>query len=311
MIVLAGIDGGQSSTTARIADEFGVALGEASGPPADLVGEPRESPRQAEVLDAVVADALAAAGLPAATPLAALVAGLSGYDEGVSQAPRLRANAAASLFVHDTVIAHAGALAGASGIVVLAGTGSVALGCDPPGSPFVRAGGWGFFFGDEGSARWIARTALRRAMWQADYGEPGPLERLALAHFATGSLRALQHAVGHGEIGRPALAAFAKPVLRAARSGDSDACEVRRSAAGELAVLARTVDDRLPPASLRLVSYAGGLFADEAFSEAFEDALVVALPHAEIIAPLGGPLEGALRLAVRAAGLETPADARA
>ncbi len=310
MILCAGVDGGQSSTSARVGDESGAVVGAASGPPADLVGEPRGSPRQAEVLDGVLADALAAAGLPAGTRLAAVVAGISGYDEGVSPAPHLRANAAQSLFVHDTLIAHAGALAGAAGIVVLAGTGSVAVGCDPPGSPLVRAGGWGYFFGDEGSALWIARAALRRAMWQADFGEPGVLERLALAHFASNSLRALQHAVAHGEIDRPALAAFAPAVLAAARAGAADACAVRRTAADELAVLARTVDERLPPASLRLVSYAGGLFADEAFGEIFEDSLVLALPHAEIVAPLGDPVDGALRLAFHAAGLAAPADAR-
>jgi N-acetylglucosamine kinase-like BadF-type ATPase len=307
VIVCAGIDGGQSSTKVRIGDEHGAILGEANGPPADLVSEPRDSPRQAEILDGVLAGALAAAGLPAATRLAALVAGLSGYDEGVSPTPRLRANVATPSFVHDTLIAHAGALGGAAGIVVLSGTGSVAVGCDPPRSPLVRAGGWGYLFGDEGSAFWIARTALRRAMWQADLGLPGALERLALVHFASDSLRALQHAVAHGEIGRPALAAFAAAVLTAARAGDADGRAVREAAAVELAALAQTVDERLPPASLRLVSYVGGPFADEDFSAAFEDALVLALPHAEIIEPLGEPVEGALRLALRAAGVEPQA----
>ncbi|MGP6159468.1 MAG: N-acetylglucosamine kinase [Vulcanimicrobiaceae bacterium] len=311
MIVCAGIDGGQSSTEACVGDEHGTILGKASGPPADLVDEPRDSPRQAHVLDGVLAEALAAAGLPCDAPLAALVAGLSGYDEGVSPVPRLRANAATISFVHDTTVAHAAALAGSAGIVVLAGTGSVAVGCDPVDSPPVRAGGWGYFFGDEGSALWIARTALRRAMWRADFGGAGVLERLALKHFALGSLRALQHAVAHGEIDRPALAAFAPAVLAAGRAGDADARAIRSNAADELAALAQTVDERLEPASLRLVSYVGGLFADEAFSEAFEDALVVALPHAEIIAPFGEPVHGALRLAMRAAGLARPADTRA
>jgi glucosamine kinase len=310
MIVCGAIDGGQSSTAARIADEHGAVVGEALGPPADLVGQPRDSRRQAEVLDDVLARALAAAGLSPDTALAALVAGISGYDEGIATPPRLRVNAANVSFVHDATIAHAGALAGGAGILVLSGTGSVAVGCSDPAQPLVRAGGWGCFFGDEGSALWIARTALRGAMRREDRGSPSTLGRLGCERFGVASLRALQHAVAHAEIDRPSLAAFAPFVLAAAERGDRDALAVRREAVAQLAELARTVDERLLPAPLRLVTYAGGLFENAEFSAAFEDALVATLPHAEIVEPLGDPLYGALRLAFRAAGIEPESLAR-
>ena len=51
---------------------------------------------------------------------------------------------------------------GAPGIVVIAGTGSVALGWD--GERFARSGGHGFLLGDEGSAYWIGREAVRSAL---------------------------------------------------------------------------------------------------------------------------------------------------
>ena len=82
------------------------------------------------------------------------------------------------------------------------------------------------------------------------------------------SLRAVQHAFAHGELGRPALAAFASEVLACAADGDADAVDVCAAAAAELADLAATVDARLEPVSLRLVSTSGGLFADDAFLSA-------------------------------------------
>ena len=64
--------------------------------------------------------------------------------------------------MHDTPIAHAGALEGRSGVVVIAGTGSVVYGRNDEGWS-CTLGGWGFLFGDEGSAFAIARDSLARA----------------------------------------------------------------------------------------------------------------------------------------------------
>ncbi|GAC1397161.1 MAG: hypothetical protein NVS1B2_16820 [Vulcanimicrobiaceae bacterium] len=295
----AGIDGGQSSTVAVLGDAT-VTLGRGSGPPADLVGVARDSARQRDALGAALDDACDVAGLARVTRLRALVAGVSGFDADLCIVPDLAPRAHAVRVVHDAEIAHAGALAGAVGIVVIAGTGSVALGNDEPGR-FVRAGGWGSAFGDEGSALWIARSALRRAMLRMDRCEPSAVGALALAAFAVPSLRAIQHAVGHGEIGRPALAAFASDVLAAATDGDADAREIRTAAAAELADLVAIVDRRLEPASWRLVSYAGGVFNDGAFVESFGDAVTEAVPHANLVRPAGDAASGALVLARRLA----------
>ena len=62
----------------------------------------------------------------------------------------------------DADTARYGAFLGAPGIVVIAGTGSVALGWD--GERFAYAGGHGYLLGDEGSAYWIGREAVRAAL---------------------------------------------------------------------------------------------------------------------------------------------------
>ena len=298
MKLFAGVDGGQSSTVAVVGDAAN-ALARGSGPPADLVGEARDSTRSRDALEDALDAALDLAGIARTTRFAAIVAGISGYDEGISYPPDLVPRAERVRVVHDTEIAHAGALDGAAGIVVVAGTGSVALGNDARRDAFVRAGGWGFFFGDEGSASWIARTALRRAMLRADRGETGTLEERALAFYGAVSLRAIQHAFAHGEIGRPALAAFSSDVLAAAEEGDGDARAVRDAAAMELADLVAVVDGRLEPISWRVVSFAGGLFADAAFVDAFGNALLEAVPRANLVSPAHDPAGGALLLARR------------
>jgi N-acetylglucosamine kinase-like BadF-type ATPase len=296
LTLFAGIDGGQSSTVAAVGDSGGE-RGRGIGPPADLVGGPRDAARQAAAIEVALAAALEIAGFPAATRFAGLVAGITGFDEGISAIPDLNPFAERFAVVHDTAIAHAGAFGGAAGIVAIAGTGSVALGHGEPGSAFVRAGGWGYFFGDEGGAIWIARTALRRAMLRHDRGEGSDLEERALASFGAVSLREIQHGFAHGEIERPALAAFASDVLESAAAGDADAVAIRAAACAELAELVVTVDRRLAVSAARSVSYAGGLFENDAFVEVFRNSVAAAIPNASVNAPEQDPVGGAFVLA--------------
>jgi len=66
----------------------------------------------------------------------------------------------------DAELAVEGAFDGNPGVVMIVGTGSIALGRTPSGE-FVRCGGWGIELDDEGSGAWIGRegiTAIFRAL---------------------------------------------------------------------------------------------------------------------------------------------------
>lgn len=299
----AGVDGGQSGTVCAIGDERGIVVARASGPPADLVGEARDSPRQAAVLDHVLSAALAHANLPAETRFAAIVAGLSGYDEAESPVPAPAASSERFRVVHDTEIAHAGAFDGSAGIALVAGTGSVALGIDVDGNR-ARAGGWSYLFGDEGSAFWIAREAIAGAMREEDFGSPSGLRAGALDYFGVASLRALQHAVAHGEISRSALAGFATVVLQAAREGERGALDLRRRAVDALARLVHVVHHRLGAARELPIAPLGGMFSDGEFHEHWKWAMRALERSATIVKPRYDPVVGALRLAYRDAALD-------
>lgn len=304
MRLLLGIDGGQSSTVGLLAEEFGRIRARAVGPPADLVGEPRDSRRRAEVLEAVAASARVQAGLPTNVAFAAVVAGLSGHDPGEPAPPPPRLRAARLLLVHDAETAHVGAFDGGDGIVVVAGTGSVALGV--AGEVRARAGGWGYLFGDAGGAFAIARAAVVRAMEAEDRGRALTLGEAALRHAGAPTLRALQAAFAHGDLSRPALAAFARTVAALATDGDDDARKVVAEAAVALARLVETVDARLPATSRRDVAGLGGVFRGDAVRRAFEAEVAARLPHARLMPPRRDAAFGALILAFREAALPVP-----
>lgn len=294
-----GVDGGQSSTTAIVADEAGHVLGRGVGPAADLVGAARDSVGQARAIDAAISAARRAGGLADEIVFDSVVCGISGYEEG-DVAPRLETRTRGLRIVHDAEIAFVGALDGGAGIVAIAGTGSVALGVDESARR-VRVGGWGFLFGDEGSAFWIARRAATLAMHRADRGETSALGRALLAHTALSSLREVQQAFAHGELTRSALAAFAPGVLQLARAGDIDAHLIRSDAARALAELVWRAHAQLAPMLGRQVSYAGGVFGDQPLRDTWREAVRERMPDAAISEPRAEPALGAVRLAREAA----------
>jgi len=304
-ILVAGLDGGQSSTSAAIADDAGRILGRGNGPPADLVGEHRDSVRRRGAIAQALGAAASAAALSPAARLAAVVIGLSGHDGDPQHVPEFAPFADAVVVVHDSVIAHAGAFRGDAGIIVLAGTGSVALGNATHDGPYVRAGGWGYFFGDGGSALAIAREAIACAMRDADRGEPSQLQEAALHFFGVADLREIQHAFAHGELTRPALANFAERAIAMAPDEElampTQASQLRNAAAHALAELARVVDGRLPATPSRRISHAGGVFRNEGLLRGFRVAVEQKVEDAVLVDPAGSPIDGALLLARRLA----------
>jgi N-acetylglucosamine kinase-like BadF-type ATPase len=298
---VAGIDGGQSSTTAVVVDERGTLVARGTAGPAGHVDEPAGSTKCADACTYALTRALDAAGLPRDTPLAAVHIGLSGWDARFDGARPVFAARTVHL-EHDAPVALAGAVQTRPAVVVIAGTGSVAYGEDGAGTA-VRVGGWGFLFGDEGSAFAVARDALAHAMAEDDRGVRSPLGDAALAYFDRRSLREIGGAAILGRIPHGELASFARVVHDAARLGDPDALAIVDDAAAALAGLAA-----LAIARLKLgdevpvpVALAGGAFANEAFAARTRERLgALALPARY------EPAVGAALLAFADAGLPVP-----
>jgi glucosamine kinase len=106
------------------------------------------------------------------------LAGLRGPEHAADMAARLAAATGVEVVVvDDTEAALVGAFGAGPGVIVIAGTGSNALGQSGDGRT-ARAGGYGFLVGDEGSAYWFASQAVRAALHSSDGSGPksGALE---------------------------------------------------------------------------------------------------------------------------------------
>ena len=135
--------------------------------------------------------------------------------------------------VTDAVIALEAAFGPGPGVIVIAGTGSVAYGRNVAGQT-AHAGGWGFAISDEGSGHWIGRTAVSGVMRAYDEGRADADARNTL--LPAGIMRAW----GVGTHGQLVLAANATPardfaglfpeVLRAADAGDASAADAETAA---------------------------------------------------------------------------------
>lgn len=205
------------------------------------------------------------------------------------------------LMAADALTTHTGALGGRAGVVVAAGTGSVALGTDLQ-DVWKRTDGWGFLLGDRGSGAWVGQQGLRcalRARDGAHGGSPGLLLRLEACF---GDVDQLERQIyrGHGATSS-LLASFAPEVAAVAHAGDPVARRIWWDAGtylGETAVAAAVAG--LAPR----FSWGGGLFDVGALLyEPFRDEVRRHVPGACLLAPEGDSVTGALALAESGADL--------
>jgi N-acetylglucosamine kinase-like BadF-type ATPase len=139
----------------------------------------------------------------------------------------------------DGEIALESAFGTSPGIVVCAGSGSIAYARDPTGV-VRRAGGLGPILADDGSGYEIGRAGLRVAARAADGRSVGT--SLAKAIFAAAGVSTLNELVDWAwEAGRPTVAGLAEIVCREAHSGDEAARKIVDNAARELGQLGATL----------------------------------------------------------------------
>jgi len=213
--------------------------------------------------------------------------------------------------VGDMEIALEAAFGTGPGVVVIAGTGSIAFGRDRQGKT-VRAGGWGFAISDEGSAHWIGRAAVSASLRAADVGgdasvtaKNSPLADALFKAWGVTSLAELARAAN--AIPPPDFAVLFPLVVSA--TDDELAQQVLDQAGRELAQLAAVAIRRLFGARNEpsvQVAMTGGVFRHAALvRQVFENEVQRFDARVQIHSQIVEPVEGALRLARKMAALKT------
>jgi N-acetylglucosamine kinase-like BadF-type ATPase len=204
------------------------------------------------------------------------------------------------LVVNDALIALQAGIGAAAGIVIVAGTGSIAYGCDRHGNA-ARAGGWGYVLGDEGSGYWMGRLALRAIVREVDGRSPATsLTPRMLAHFGVARPEELLQTVYHQDF-KPAAVAALAPYVQAARDeGDAVATAILDRGAKELAAAAASVTSQLELNSEEFTFVlAGGMFKVVPWLREEVTRLLVAIaPQSRTVLLEVEPAFGAVRLAL-------------
>jgi N-acetylglucosamine kinase-like BadF-type ATPase len=255
-----GIDAGGTKTVCLLADDRGMIVSEGRGPGANLhvAGELGVE----KVLHELMEQAIGDRGI---TP-AAICLGIAGVDRDAEEQTvraimRRIGQRSRVVVVNDALIALVAGAKDAPGIVIIAGTGSIAYGRSQNGDA-ARAGGWGHMLGDEGSGYWIGRETLGAVMRAADGRGPATaLSADVLAHFSISDLSQLPRIVYDDEQPRTSVAALGPLVQHASMRGDAVASRILERAADELVLAATSVATRLAMrGDAFTVFLAGGVF---------------------------------------------------
>lgn len=295
-IYVLGLDGGGSHTQCVILDQSGAEIGRGVGGASNHQSVGVEAAAQA--IAKTIESALEAAGNPS---LSAACWGMAGLDRAEDE--KIIQGVAEQLLphfpvkvVHDSTIALVGGTAGKQfGVVIISGTGSIAVGYHPSGR-MERAGGWGYLLGDEGSGHSIALRGLNAATRAYDGRD---LKTSLIDGFVneTGekSFENLVSRIYLENWSAPEIASLAPTVLSAAKEGDIVASEIVERTALELSLSARVVIEKLGMEgdTFDLILAGGICKGSPKIVELIRDQIRKYAPQAEVKLPIREPVVGA------------------
>lgn len=294
-----GIDAGGSKTA--------LVAGSTSEVYADPLLGPGANPNRvgfeaaAETLAALIENARARFAPEARVSICAGVAGVGRPDERTHLQEALRTAWAEQhgaplpgtcTIVTDADIALAGALGDASGVLLIAGTGSILLGQTPDGRR-VRAGGWGYLLGDEGSGYAIGMAGLQAVADAFDGGPATVLTDLVAEAHGLASAEALIHKVYHADWSPADVAPL---VLAAARRDDMTARRIVHEEIDQLLHRLSWLYAREPSLN-PILSYVGGVVETSFYQGVLANRLAARLAGWRLQAPNASPVQGALQQA--------------
>ncbi len=302
-----GVDGGGTQTVCLLADLEGNVLGQGQAGPSNF-----QAVGLNEAIDSIEqAIRTAMGGMPmTSSPIVdAICLGLAGVDtpqdeELIRRHIEIRHIARQVCVVNDTEIALIGGVGGERGVAVVAGTGSAAFGCNGQGHK-VRAGGWGWILGDEGSAFDIGRQGLRAVVRALEgHGEATALIETLMQQWHLTKPNELTASLRARTWSRSDVARLAEWVSQTALPGDGVAGQIMTRAGEDLGVLTTRVIEQLHLRGEFSIVLTGGVFrAGALIREPLQRTVHAVAPAAQLALPIHPPVLGAVFMAWRRLGL--------
>lgn len=300
-----GVDGGASKTAALVTDENGAPLGRGLAGGSNHLRVGIETATRN--IERAVNIALVEAGV-AIRQVEYAYCGIAGSDhpahhERVVESLRIFFPRGNFIVDTDARIALTGAVGFGAGVVIIAGTGSVAFGRNEKGDE-ARAGGWGPTLGDEGSGYAIARDGLSAIVRAHDgRGEATKMTDLLCHHYGMCDPSDLPGFVYATTTHTDDIARYGKLVIEAAQEGDNVAREILERAGHELGDCVLAVAQKLVMCKSEFpVAYVGGAFhAGELLLDPMRCVIQREAPRAHLVKPQRTPVDGAAMMAIRAA----------
>lgn len=304
-----GFDGGQSGSRAVVADGAGTVLGMGVGPACDHITAPHGYERNQAAIHGAIRDALTKANA-SASDIVAVGMGLTSAPRELNAQPIFEQILREMVEVrhiwidHDAATNLAGATAGAAGVMVIAGSGSIAYGINEAGAEG-RAGGLGYLMGDEGSAWWIGITALQAAAAASDgRGPQTAILPFVLDHYNLPTIRHIHTFLYADTFRRPMVSNITIDIARLADSDDV-ALAIMEEAGQRLATMVlATIRQIYSPGDAVDVYPTGGVFrAGEVVAGPFTNKLMEEWPGIRVEEPQFEPVIGALIRGYQHAGV--------
>jgi N-acetylglucosamine kinase-like BadF-type ATPase len=190
-----------------------------------------------------------------------IVLGITGYSESTAVQGFFDEEFSAPVkAMSDIELAYRANFSDTAGVLIYAGTGSVALTFSNDHKP-LRIGGWGYLLGDEGAGYWIGREGLRAAMLYIDgqvNPEVGTLEADILKSIGAHAWDEVKSFVYGRD--RNEMAALSTVVAQSAAAGDVTATVILKEAAQHLIELVHRAEEITGRENIS-VKFAGGVSA--------------------------------------------------
>ena len=242
-----GIDGGGTKSIVRAVSLQAKLLGETRGGPTNINSLP---PEQVKQNIKIALDHLTEQFDLRLEDCAGLCLGTAGVDveEYKLQIAKLITDIGVTgdIYVtNDTITALVAGCGKMEGVIVIAGTGSVALGVDSQQNIY-QSGGWGHVIGDEGSGYWIGRQGIIEAVKSSDGRGPDTgLLQMLMQELGLHEPKDFIRFVFDKKIGKQEIASLAVVVDRAYQAGDDVAKAILQQAARDNFLAVKAVINNL------------------------------------------------------------------